>query len=120
MTARFAKLRASSKSKSTSIVFLPVFLALAGLLFVFESSSVRAVNEFGDSFHYFKVQAVWIVLGMIGMFFLSFFDYKKHVFNGRKVKAVEIIHHNDYFFIKISKRIAQIIERIINCVVAWI
>ncbi len=77
MTARFAKLRASSKTKSTSIVFLPVFLALAGLLFVFESSSVRAANEFGDSFHYFKLQAIWIVLGMIGMFFLSFFDYKK-------------------------------------------
>lgn len=77
MSSRFAKLHSTPVGKSSSIVFLPIILSVVGLLFVFESSSIRATNEFADSFHYFKLQAIWILLGMVGMFFLSFFDYKK-------------------------------------------
>lgn len=56
---------------------LPIFLSVAGLFFVFEASYVRAFNDFGDSFHYLKVQALWIVLGTSVMVILSFLDYHK-------------------------------------------
>jgi cell division protein FtsW len=56
---------------------LPIFLSVAGLFFVFEASYVRAFNDFGDSFHYLKVQAIWIVLGTSVMIILSFLDYHK-------------------------------------------
>jgi len=77
MSERFAKLRKTAVTKRSSIIYLPIVLSLVGLLFVFESSSVRALQEFGDSFHYFKLQAIWIALGVVGMLFFSFFDYKK-------------------------------------------
>ena len=56
---------------------LPIILAVGGLLFVFEASYVRSFSEFGDSFHYLKVQAMWIVLGIAVMFLLSLLDYHK-------------------------------------------
>ena len=77
MSERFAKLRKTAITKRSSIIYLPIVLSLIGLLFVFESSSVRALQEFGDSFHYFKLQAIWIALGIVGMLFFSIFDYKK-------------------------------------------
>lgn len=59
------------------LFFLPIVLSLVGLFFVFESSSVKSFNEFGDSFHFFKLQAVWIILSTAAMIFFSFFDYKR-------------------------------------------
>ncbi len=56
---------------------LPTILAVIGLFFVFEASSVRSFTESGDSFHYLKLQTVWIMIGMFLMVFFSFFDYKK-------------------------------------------
>ncbi len=56
---------------------LPIILSLVGLFFVFEASSVRSFQEVGDSFHYFKLQSIWIGLGIVAMFFFSVFDYHK-------------------------------------------
>lgn len=56
---------------------IPIILSLVGLFFVFEASSVRSLQEFSDSFHFFKLQAIWIVLGITAMIFFSFFDYHK-------------------------------------------
>ncbi len=61
--------------KFSWIFFLPIILSLVGLFFVFESSSVKSFQEFNDSFHYFKLQSIWIGLGIAGMIFFSFFDY---------------------------------------------
>ena len=61
----------------TTLITMPLFLSIAGLFFVFEASYIRSFSEFGDSFHYLKVQALWIVLGMAVMMALSFFDYHK-------------------------------------------
>jgi len=56
---------------------LPILLSVIGLFFVFEASYIRSFGEFRDSFHYFKIQAVWIFLGIIIMSILSFIDYHK-------------------------------------------
>ncbi len=67
----------TKKTRLISLLSLPFFLSLIGLFFVFEASSVRSFNEFSDSFHYFKLQFVWIVLGMAVMFAISFFNYHR-------------------------------------------
>ena len=66
------------KSETLRWLFiLPIILSLIGLFFVFEASSVRSYHDFGDSFHFFKLQLIWIGLGMLGMVFFSIFDYRK-------------------------------------------
>ncbi|MFA9288863.1 MAG: putative lipid II flippase FtsW [Weeksellaceae bacterium] len=53
------------------------FFTLVGLLFVFEASSIRAISETGDSFHYLKLQMRWFGLGLLAMTFFSIYPYKK-------------------------------------------
>lgn len=69
------------KSKKRNILItlitLPVVLSVVGLFFVFEASYVRSYGEFHDSFHYFKAQAIWIVVGLCVMLALSVIDYHK-------------------------------------------
>lgn len=60
-----------------SLFTLPVILSIIGVFFVFESSSVRSFREFGDSFHFFKLQMLWFILGIVAMAFFSLFDYRK-------------------------------------------
>ncbi len=80
------------KSKFHSVLFfLPIFLSLFGLLFVFESSSVRSLSEYGNSFHYLEYQSVWIALGVLSMIFFSFFDYKKLYYIAFPFMAITII-----------------------------
>lgn len=56
---------------------IPILLSFIGLFFVFEASSVRSFGQYGDSFHFFKLQLIWIILGIAAMFFFSVFDYQK-------------------------------------------
>lgn len=71
-------LKKSSRSKKLASFFLiPVILSFVGLLFVFDASSVKGFSEVGDSFFYFKLQAIWIVLGFFSMLFFSYLDYRK-------------------------------------------
>ena len=62
------------------ILTIPLILSLVGLVFIFEASSVRAVAEFGESLHYFRLQAIWLVLGLTVLIFFSLFDYKRLYF----------------------------------------
>lgn len=59
------------------LVTLPIVLSIVGLIFIFEASSVRGFNETGDSFHYLKLQIVWLMLGLGAMTFFALFDYHK-------------------------------------------
>lgn len=80
MKKRIRNISKSSSRPGLPISFimlvLPIIISLVGLIFVFESSSIRALSETGDSFHYLKLQGFWIVFGIIGMFFFSYFNYK--------------------------------------------
>jgi cell division protein FtsW len=59
------------------ILFIfPIILSIIGLIFVFESSSIRALTETGDSFHYLKLQMRWIGLGIVAMTAFSLFHYR--------------------------------------------
>ncbi|QQG44832.1 MAG: cell division protein FtsW [Candidatus Roizmanbacteria bacterium] len=65
------------KNLSIWLFFLPIILSLVGLFFVFEASSVRSFTEYNDSFHYLKLQGMWILVGISAMIFFSLFDYHK-------------------------------------------
>ncbi len=71
------KNREKPKSRFRSLFLFPIVLSIIGLFFVFEASSVKAFSEFGDSFHLFKLQFIWICLGVAAMIFFTYFDYRK-------------------------------------------
>ncbi|KKP60429.1 MAG: Bacterial cell division membrane protein [Candidatus Roizmanbacteria bacterium GW2011_GWC2_34_23] len=62
------------------LITIPIILSLVGLVFIFEASAVGSARQFGDSFHYLKSQAVWIIFGLIVMTIFSYIDYKKLYF----------------------------------------
>ena len=74
-------MRASSykfnKSVDNFFYIFPLFLSLIGLFFIFESSSVRGLNEYSDIFYFSKLQLMWIFIGSMLMIFFSKFDYHK-------------------------------------------
>ncbi len=56
---------------------LVVLLSLFGLFVIFDASSYISFRDFGNKYHYIKDQAIWMVIGFIGMGFFAWFDYKK-------------------------------------------
>jgi len=44
---------------------------------IFSASSATAFSETGDSFHYFKKQAFYSLIGLICLFFFARYDYRK-------------------------------------------
>lgn len=54
-----------------------IFLALFGLLMIYDASSFISFRDFGNKYHYIKDQALWMVFGFVGLFFFAHFDYKK-------------------------------------------
>ena len=58
------------------IITIPLILSLIGLFFVFESSSLRALNETGNSFFYFYRQLRWLALAFVCLGIFYFFDYR--------------------------------------------
>ncbi len=75
---RLKQLRADRKGLPISFILLAAALLLSfiGLIFVFEASSIRALNATGDSFHYLKLQIRWIIFGLIVFGFFSWYNYK--------------------------------------------
>lgn len=59
------------------IITISIFLSVIGLLFIFESSSVRSFNEYGDSFYYLKRQSIFLIPALLSLAFFSNFDYRK-------------------------------------------
>jgi len=58
------------------LVGIGLLLSCIGLIFVFEASSIRALNATGDSFHFLKLQLRWIGLGLVLLGFFSWYNYK--------------------------------------------
>lgn len=68
---------ALQRKPATWIFILPIVLSIFGLFFVFEASSIRAFQEYSDSFRFLKLQTVWIFLGIGALIFFSLIDYHK-------------------------------------------
>jgi cell division protein FtsW len=78
-------------SLANQLFFLSIILCFIGLLFIFEASSVRSFQQYGDSLYYLKLQLVWIILGIGMMIFFSFFDYHRLYFFSFMLMFVNII-----------------------------
>ncbi len=65
------------KKKFDYLLFASVIaLVIFGLIMIYSASSIWSEYKFNDSFHYVKQQALFIVLGIILMIFISKIDYK--------------------------------------------
>lgn len=54
-----------------------ILLVFFGLFMIYDASSYIAFRDFGDKYHYFKEQIVWIILGFLSLIFFSVFNYQK-------------------------------------------
>lgn len=65
--------------KRFDILLLSIVLLLTffGLLMLFDASSFIAFRDFNDKYYYLREQSVWLVLGILGLTFFSFFDYHR-------------------------------------------
>lgn len=60
------------------LFILPLVLSLIGLIMIFDASSVSAVRDFGDHFHYIKLQSIWFLLGAVLFLVFSQIDYRRY------------------------------------------
>ena len=69
----------ASKHPLDFILLITVLLLLAlGVVMVLSASSPTALTEDGDSYKYVKRQALFAVVGIVAMLFISKIDYKKY------------------------------------------
>lgn len=54
-----------------------VVLCLVGAVMIFSASAVTAENNYNHSYYFLVRQAVWLVLGLLGMFALMRTDYRR-------------------------------------------
>ncbi|MFB3115707.1 MAG: FtsW/RodA/SpoVE family cell cycle protein, partial [Nitrospirales bacterium] len=58
-----------------TVLMTTYLLLLIGLIMVFSASGVMAETRYGDSMFFLKRQAVWIVLGLLALHWVSRQDY---------------------------------------------
>ncbi len=75
-----SKLKKNNQSIISKLFLLPIILSLIGLIFIFEASSIKSLQHYGDPFYFVRLQGIWILLGIILLFFFSFFDYHRFYF----------------------------------------
>lgn len=64
---------------NTYVLIFSIIMGVFGLLMIFNASFYTANHDFGDQFHFVKLQAIWIVLGLIAGIIAYFFNYKRLV-----------------------------------------
>ncbi|MFO7951216.1 MAG: putative lipid II flippase FtsW [Bacillota bacterium] len=65
-----------TKSYDRTLLLVTLLILAVGLLMVFSASFVHAAESTGDPYHYLKRQALWIVIGLVGMVFFTRFHYR--------------------------------------------
>ena len=78
--------------KFDKILFIDVILLmLFGLLMIYSSSSVWAEYKFNNSFHYFIYQGLFIVIGILLIFFLSKIKSSFYYKNATKLLIISFV-----------------------------
>ncbi len=80
-TAKGSRRAASRRSAQPGPVFLGLLAIIIGLSFlgvvmVLSASSVTALDEYGDSWHFFRRQAMWLCIGLAAMVVTTVVDYR--------------------------------------------
>lgn len=73
------KSRLQSQKKTLDVTLLSVvgILIIFGLVMVYDASVIQALRDFKDGYYYIRQQLIWVLIGLISLFFFSNFDYKK-------------------------------------------
>ncbi len=79
------------KRSSILLLLTVLFLTAFGLFMIYDASSYVAFKDFGDQYHYIKDQISWVVIGLMGLFFFSFFDYRKLYYFSLPILLLSII-----------------------------
>lgn len=58
------------------LLILPIALSIFGLLAIFDVSSVSALHNFNDKFHYLRHQSTWLFFGLVLFFLFSNVNYR--------------------------------------------
>lgn len=69
----------SKQHKNIDIPLLLVSGALIifGLVMVYDASVIQGLKDFKDGYFYIRAQSIWVIIGLLSLFFFSFFDYKR-------------------------------------------
>ncbi len=67
----------SSKQYDQTLLMVTLLLLAIGLLMVFSASFVVAEESRGDPYHFLKRQAMWVAIGLVGMYIMSHVHYKQ-------------------------------------------
>ena len=78
----------SMKKFDRILFFTVIILTIFGLIMIYSASSVWSEYKFNDSFHYFKYQLVFIIIGILIMLFTSKIDYKTYYENSNKILLI--------------------------------
>lgn len=73
------------KKHSINLIIFTVLLSLFGLLMIYSSSYVWAEYKFDDPYKYLKSQGLFLFVGLICMYLISKFDYKKYYKYSNKI-----------------------------------
>lgn len=75
MSVHRIRLKKQKAGVDKSFLGLVLVLSAIGLVAVADASAPQALNSFNDKYFFFKQQAVWGVLGLIGLFITSKIHY---------------------------------------------
>lgn len=73
------------KKMDIGLFLAVIILSLFGLLMVYSSSAIWADYKFDDPFKYVKSQGMFLIIGIIFMYFFSKIDYEKYYDNSNKL-----------------------------------
>jgi len=80
MSGKFRKkviLKPVANKPDLTLLVLTFVLVIFGIIMVANVSVVEAYQDFGDKFYYLKLQLQWATLGMLGLLWGLFFNFKK-------------------------------------------
>lgn len=72
-----SKLLLQKRSIDVTLLAVTFVLIIFGLIMVYDSSVISALRNFKDGYYYIRQQSIWVILGLLSMFFFTYFDYKK-------------------------------------------
>ena len=75
------KKRKKKKYYDYSLLFLILFLSCFGLVMIYSTSSYNAAKYYGDAMKYLKRQALFLVMGIPVMLFVSKINYHFYIKN---------------------------------------
>ena len=73
------------------IFFVIITLMAIGLIMILSASSIRALADYNDSFHLFKHQLMWALIGLAAMILFMNIDYHIYQKNARLILILTIL-----------------------------